>query len=49
MMILGFKNKKLKAFYKTDTIEGVKIIYTQKLRRILDVLNVAYHQMILND
>ncbi len=40
-MILGFKPKRIEAFYNTGTTKGVRTAHAQKLKCILGVLEGA--------
>ncbi len=40
-MILGFKHKRIEAFYNTGTTKGVRTAHAGKLKRILGVLEVT--------
>ncbi len=34
-MILGFKHKRIEAFYNTDTTKGIKTAHAEKIKSIL--------------
>jgi toxin HigB-1 len=40
-MIVGFAHKGLEKFYKTGSMAGIQAKYAEKLRHILDHLNIA--------
>jgi proteic killer suppression protein len=40
-MIIGFRHKRLEAFYNTGTTRGVQLSHVKKIRNILELLDVA--------
>ncbi|WP_375615840.1 hypothetical protein [Bartonella sp. AP58NXGY] len=38
--MLGFKHKRIEAFYNTGATEGIRTAHAQKLKRILSALEV---------